>query len=118
MSNKRFRIVTLCGSTRYKDEFMKVAERLTLEGNVVLGPCVFTKSPDSNTIEPSDDMLQRLEEVHFAKIDMSDEIFVVNKDGYIGDGTLKEIQYAVDHNKLVRFLNPSVVIHGVSIYID
>lgn len=115
---EKHKVVTLCGSTRFKDEFMKVAERLTLEGNVVLGPCVFTKSLDSNTTEPPVDILQRLEEVHFAKIDMSDEIFVVNKDGYIGDGTLKEIQYAVDHNKIVRFLNPSAFNHRVASYID
>ena len=47
-----------------------------------------------------------LDDMHKAKIDMSDEIFVINVDGYIGDSTRSEIEYAKRTGKAVRFLEP------------
>jgi hypothetical protein len=45
-----------------------------------------------------------LDDMHKRKIDMADEIFVINKDGYIGDSTRSEIEYAAKHNKIINYL--------------
>lgn len=115
-SRERHKVVTLCGSTRFKDEFMKVATDLTREGYIVLMPHVFSHSESEDNLNHSlnpDKLLNmnlanslnsELLNIHLAKIDMSDEIFVINKDGYIGDGTKQEIKYASDHGKIIRFL--------------
>lgn len=84
-------IITLCGSTRFKDEFEKVNEKLTLEGNIILAPGVFGHS---NAVEPSPEIKTRLDELHKEKIAMSDAIYVINKDGYIGESTRGEIAFA------------------------
>jgi len=42
--------------------------------------------------------------MHKRKIDMSDEIFVINKDGYIGSSTKSEIEYAIAHGKKVNYM--------------
>jgi len=97
-------IVTLCGSTRFKDTFMEEAQRLTFDGCIVLTPCVFTKS-DGIDIDPG--TLNMLKELHYKKIDISSKIFVINPGGYIGESTKEEIAYAVENGKVVEYMvNP------------
>ena len=84
-------IITLCGSTRFKDEFEKINKKLTLEGNIVLAPGVFGHS---SAVEPSPEIKTRLDDLHKEKITMSDAIYVINKDGYIGESTRSEIAFA------------------------
>ena len=101
----KFRVITLCGSTRFKEEFLTVQKRLTLEGNIVISVGLFGHSGDNEVWEPG--TKEMLDEMHRKKIDMSNEIFVINKDGYIGESTLAEIEYARKTNKSVRYLEPN-----------
>lgn len=97
---KKYNIITLCGSTRFKDEFMAVQKKLTLEGNIVISLGVFAHSGD---IISNEEKIM-LGEMHKRKIDMSDEIFVINVDGYIGDSTRAEIEYAKLCGKKISFM--------------
>ena len=85
------KIITLCGSTRFKDEFIKTQERLTLEGNIVISVALFSHA-DNIKIKP--DVKAMLDEIHKKKIEISDEIFVIDVDKYIGESTRSEIEYA------------------------
>lgn len=97
---QKYNVITLCGSTRFKDEFMAVQKKLTLEGNIVISLGVFAHSGD---IISNEEKIM-LGEMHKRKIDMSDEIFVINVDGYIGDSTRSEIEYAKLCGKKIRFM--------------
>lgn len=97
-----FKVITLCGSTRFKDEFLEAQKRLTLEGNVVISVGLFGHSGDDEVwTEGVKDMLDRQ---HLAKIDLADEIFVVNVGGYIGESTKREIAYAEYKSKSITYL--------------
>ena len=100
----KYKIITLCGSTKFKDEFIAVQKRLTLEGNIVISVGLFGHSGDDEVwTESTKDML---DDMHKRKIDLSDEIFVVNAGGYIGSSTKSEIEYAVKTGKKVSYLYP------------
>ncbi len=99
----RYKVVTLCGSTKFKDEFIDTLKRLTLEGYVVLLPGVYAHSGD-NIITNKDKII--LDDMHKRKIDMSDEIYVINKNDYIGDSTKSEIEYAKAQGKPVTYMYP------------
>lgn len=104
-----YKVITLCGSTRFKNEFMEAQKRLTLEGNIVISVGLFGHSGDNEVWEGMDeDTLTQtkimLDDMHKRKIDMADEIFVINVNGYIGDSTKSEIAYAKEHGKVVRYL--------------
>lgn len=88
-------IITLCGSTRFKDLFLEAARDLTLQGWIVLMPGVFAHS---DNLEISDEEKQKLDELHYEKIKLSNAIFVLNYGGYIGASTEKEIAFAQAHN--------------------
>ena len=100
----KFRVITLCGSTRFKDEFITVQKRLTLEGNIVISVGLFGHSGDNEVWTPG--TKEMLDEMHKRKIDMANEIFVINKGGYIGSSTRSEIEYAEATGKAVRYLEP------------
>ena len=97
-----FKVITLCGSTRFKEEFLEAQKRLTLEGNIVISVGLFGHSGDDVVwAEGVKDMLDRQ---HLAKIDLADEIFVINVGGYIGDSTRREIAYAEFKDKTISYL--------------
>ena len=96
-----YKIITLCGSIKFKDEFMKVQEKLTLEGNIVLTPNFFHNIKKENIDEKTKEML---DEMHKQKIDISDEIYVINVSGYIGESTKSEIEYAKSKGKKISYL--------------
>ena len=105
----KYKVVTLCGSTRFKDAFMEVQKRLTLEGNIVISVGLFGHSGDSEVWENMDEgtltaTKAMLDDMHKRKIDMADEIFVINVGGYIGSSTQSEIEYAKATGKAVRYL--------------
>ena len=100
----KYRIITLCGSTKFRDEFIAEQKRLTLEGNIVISVGLFGHSGDTEVW--TDTTKEMLDDMHLRKIDLADEIFVINKNGYIGPSTRKEIQYALKTNKPVRYLEP------------
>lgn len=94
-------IITLCGSTRFKDEFLKVQRDLTLAGHIVLSVGLFGHA-DNEELSTEDKI--RLDNLHKEKINMSDAIFVINKDGYIGESTYGEIDWANRMKKQIFFL--------------
>ncbi len=104
-----YKVITLCGSTRFKDAFLEIQKKLTLEGNIVISVGLFGHSGDNEVWENMDEgTLTRtkamLDDMHKRKIDMADEIFVINVGGYIGDSTRSEIEYATQTGKPVRYL--------------
>ena len=106
---KNYKVITLCGSTRFKDEFLKVQKDLTLKGNIVISVGLFGHSGDSEVWENMDEgtltkTKEMLDDMHKRKIDMADEIFVINVNGYIGKSTRTEIEYAKNHGKKVNYL--------------
>ncbi len=105
-----YKVITLCGSTKFKDEFMKVQKKLTLEGNIVISVGLFGHSGDQEVWDDMDEgtlskTKKMLDDMHKRKIDMADEIFVINVNGYIGESTKAEIEYAKKHNKKVNYLD-------------
>ena len=95
-----YKVITLCGSTKFKDAFMKAQKELTLQGHIVISVGCFGHSGDVFT----DEQKIMLDDMHKRKIDMADEIFVINVNGYIGDSTKSEIEYAKEHDKKVTYL--------------
>jgi hypothetical protein len=99
---EKFKIITLCGSTKFKDEFIEEQKRLTLEGNIVISVGLFGHSGDNEAL--SEGTKEMLDDMHKRKIDLADEIFVINVGGYIGSSTKSEIEYALKTGKTVRYL--------------
>lgn len=97
-----FKVITLCGSTRFKEQFIEIQKKLTLEGNIVISVGAFGHCGDNEVW--TDGKKAMLDRMHLAKIDLADEIFVINVDNYIGDSTRNEIEYAKSKGKKVRFL--------------
>ena len=105
----KYKVVTLCGSTRFKEQFMEAQKELTLKGYIVISVGLFGHSGDSEVWENMDEgtltkTKEMLDDMHKRKIDMADEIFVINVDGYIGDSTKSEIAYAQKNGKVVNYL--------------
>ena len=98
-------VVCLCGSTRFRDEFTEANRRETMAGKIVLAPGVFGHSGDPLTDADKD----RLDRLHFEKIDMADSVTVVNPGGYIGDSTRREIAYAESTGKPVVYTHNSLL---------
>ena len=92
--------ITICGSTRFKDQILEVAEGLTLDGHIVMMPTVFRHDDPNLTTE----MRIRLENQHREMINKSDAIFVVNVDKYIGEATYSMLDWATRMKKEVYFL--------------
>ena len=95
-------VITLCGSTRFKDAFMEAQKRLTLEGNIVISVGLFGHSGDDEVW--TEGVKQMLDDMHKRKIDMADSIIVINVGGYIGESTRSEIEYAIKNGKRVEYL--------------
>ena len=109
--NNKYKVITLCGSTKFKDEFIKVQKELTLKGNIVISVGLFGHSGDNEVWENMDEgtrtkTKEMLDDMHKRKIDMADEIFVINVGGYIGSSTKSEIEYAINAGKKVNYLEP------------
>ena len=101
---QNYKIVTLCGSTRFKEQFVEVQKRLTLEGCIVISVGLFGHSGDGDVWKPG--VKEMLDDMHLRKIDMADEIFVINVGGYIGDSTRREIADAERTGKTIKYLEP------------
>lgn len=104
-----YKVITLCGSTRFREDFERENKRLTLEGNIVISVGLFGHAGDEEVWEGmEEDTLTRtkqmLDDMHKRKIDMADEIFVINRGGYIGESTRSEIAYALSRGKAVKYL--------------
>ena len=98
----RYKVITLCGSTRFKDEFIAAQKRLTLDGYIVISVGLFGHSGDDEVWTEGTKAM--LDDMHKRKIDMADEIFVINVGGYIGESTRSEIEYARSQGKGILYL--------------
>ncbi len=98
----KYKIITLCGSTKFKDEFIAEQKRLTLEGNIVISVGLFGHSGDEEVWSSVTKVM--LDDMHKRKIDLADEIFVINVGGYIGESTRSEIEYAIKTGKPVTYM--------------
>ena len=99
------KIVCLCGSTRFKEEFQQANLEETLKGNIVLSIGCNTKSDVGLGI--TEEKKKELDELHKRKIDLADKVLVLNVGGYIGSSTKSEIEYATKHGKPVMYLEPA-----------
>lgn len=106
-------IVTVCGSTKFKEETIKTVETLTQEGHMVFSVGFFGHA-DKIPYEPG--VKEALDALHLHKIDASDWIYVVNVGGYIGESTMKEIEHARKRQIPVLFMedprSESVISNG------
>lgn len=98
----KYPVITLCGSTRFKEQYLEAQKRLTLEGNIVISVGLFGHSGDEEVwTEGTKEMLDNM---HLRKIDMADSIYVINVGGYIGESTKREIEYAKKNGKKILYL--------------
>ena len=94
------KVITVCGSMKYKKEMMEITEKMALEGNCKITPIYLTKASKADyTLEN----FETLAKVHYEKIKHSDAILVVNVDNYVGESTSKEIEYAKSLNKEILY---------------
>lgn len=102
-------ITTLCGSTRFYEAFQRANYELTLAGHVVLSVGFYPHASlaHGEAIGCTPEQKEDLDLLHFDKIEMSHEIFVLNVGGYVGHSTRNEIAYAIARGKLIRWLEPS-----------
>lgn len=98
----KYKVITLCGSTKFKEQYLEAQKRLTLEGNIVISVGLFGHSGDNEVWTEGTKAM--LDDMHLRKIDMADEIFVINVGGYVGESTRSEIEYARQNGKAVRYL--------------
>ena len=96
------KVITICGSMRYSKEMMKISEELELKQGYAVIQCVY--NVDGLKYEGIDASI--LDKIHRKKIDISDAIYVVNIDGYIGSSTKNEIEYATETGKEVMYHEP------------
>lgn len=104
-----YMVITLCGSTRFKNQFIEAQKRLTLEGKIVISVGLFGHSGDNEVWDSMDEgtlsqTKEMLDDMHKRKIDMADGIYVINVGGYVGESTKSEIAYALEHGKTVEYL--------------
>jgi hypothetical protein len=106
-------VVTLCGSTRFYDEFQQANYNLTMAGKIVLSVGFYphAKAEHGHGEGVGHDSTEKLalDELHLRKIDLSDEVFVLNVGGYIGESTRREIDYAERMGVPVRYLESGTV---------
>ena len=93
------KVITICGSMRYSKEMMRISEELELKKGYAVIQCVY--NVDGLKYEGVDASI--LDKIHRKKIDISDAIYVVNIDGYIGKSTKSEIEYATNNGKEVIY---------------
>ena len=100
----KYPVITLCGSTRFKKQFLQIQKQLTLEGNIVISVGLFGHSGDEEVW--AEGTKEMLDDMHKRKIDMADAIYVINVGGYIGSSTRSEIEYAQKNGKAIHYLEP------------
>ena len=104
-------VVTLCGSTRFMKEFQEANLAETLAGKIVLTIGCDTRTDRDifgHLSEAEEKIIKaKLDVLHFAKIDLSDEVLILNRADYVGDSTRRELEYARMRGKSIRWLEES-----------
>jgi hypothetical protein len=101
---RKRKVITFCGSSRFRDIFHKLASEYTLMGWIVLMPHCYYE----NDSRP--DLKDLLVEIHRDMITMSDAVLIVNKGGYIGKSTLEEIKFAKALYKEIKYYETPIEI--------
>ena len=102
---KGTKVVCLCGSTRFVDTFNEWRKILTYEAKIVLSiEIVTSQSVQTDPQHCNAELKEMLDELHLRKIDLADEVMVLNVGGYIGESTRKEITYAESIEKPIKYL--------------
>ena len=94
------KIVTICGSMKFKNKMMEIAKELEIKNRYVVIQCIYSSDNFSEKEQ------QTLADLHYNKIEISDAIYVINVNVYIGSSTSKEIEYAKKLGKEVMYLEP------------
>jgi len=104
------KIVCLCGSTRFTEAMLILQWGLTKKGFIVLSWCAlpdsYPRGKDKNHIGDQEGVKKLVDEIHLRKIDLADEVMILNLGGYIGESTQNELNYARKKKKVIRFLEP------------
>ena len=102
-------VVCLCGSSRFAGAFRGAELAETLAGRIVLSIGCHWHSDEALGL--TDQHKADLDELHLRKIDLADQVLILNVDGYIGESTSRELAYAQAHGKHIRFLEPVRAAH-------
>lgn len=105
MKIEKPKIVCLCGSTRFMEMFFEAGWWYTLEGYIVLSVGVCKHAGHHGAEAIGQDIADKLDELHLRKIDLADLVHILDVDGYIGESTQKEIDYAKQENKDILYLS-------------
>lgn len=102
-------IICLCGSTRFTREMLIKQWELTKQGYIVVSWCAlpddYYQGDEKFHIGDQEGVKEYVDEIHKRKIDISDEVLVIDLGGYVGTSTRSEIDYAIKHGKPVRYLS-------------
>lgn len=108
---ERPKIICLCGSTRFTREMLIKQWELTKQGYIVVSWCAlpddYFEGEDKTHIGDQEGVKELIDKVHLRKIDLADEVFVLNIGGYIGESTSNEIHYAKVVGKPVKYMEPT-----------
>lgn len=108
----RKKVICLCGSTRFTELMLVKQWELTKQGYVVLSWCAlpdsyfdkFIGGKDRHHIGDQEGVKEIADEVHMRKIDLADEVLILNVNGYIGESTQNELDYAIKMGKAIKYL--------------
>jgi hypothetical protein len=106
LQNKKPIVICLCGSTKFSDAFKNANLKETLAGKIVLSIGCDFKCDDALGLTGVDKI--RLDELHLRKIDLADEVLILNVGGYIGESTRRELNYAIANKKHISFLEEGI----------
>lgn len=100
-------IITLCGSTRFADEWARVNRALGLDGRIVISVSLFGHQEGLDMTGPEK---AKLDHLHLWKISISDAVFIINPGGYVGESTRREIDFACKAGKRFYWLDVSKIV--------
>lgn len=105
---KYYPIVTLCGSTKFKEDFLRLQEELTLSGFCVISVGIFEHADHDDTANNpiTSEMKKMIDEIQLQKIDLASRVMIVNRDDYIGESTKAQIEYAKKIGKPIFYMYP------------
>lgn len=100
------KIMCFCGSSRFVDLMAVLMWEFEKEGYICMGLHLLPQwySPATDHQAEAEGIAKQMDELHLRKIDLADIVFIVNKDGYIGESTKREIAYAERNGKRIRYL--------------
>lgn len=102
----RPRTITLCGSTRFMEQFREADAMLTSQGIITTGVALVATQCGTDVQHVDPDLKAQLDELHFRKIDWTDGVYIVNVGGYVGYSTDREVRYAYSQGKQIDSLEP------------